>query len=151
GQAVTLRARAASLSAITSLIVTANGRAVALDATGQGTYTPAAPGRYVVVATATDADGQTGTTSNVIKVRHANNNVPPVAARTSPSAGAVVSSALDVTGSVASANLDTWMLQLGLYGGGSLTTVASGAAPVAGGALARLDPGALANGVYALR
>ena len=43
--------------------LTVNGQPVTLDADQQGTYTPTSPGRYIVGATAMDADGQIGTTT----------------------------------------------------------------------------------------
>src|SRR5439155_126001 len=60
---------AGSLAAITGLTLTLDGQPVTLDSTGRATVTAGAPGKMRFAAVATDADGFTGTTTAILKVR----------------------------------------------------------------------------------
>ena len=101
-------------------------------------------------AVATNADGQVGRNTTVLKVRDPDDAAAPQVQISVPAAGAKVTGPVDVTATVADVNLDFWKLELAPVGG-ALVTLAEGTAPVAGGVLTRLDPGLLANGFYRLR
>src|SRR5262249_23767076 len=60
GQRTVIHVAATSLADITGLTLTIDGQPLPLDAQGRAEYTPAAPGRYALAATATDADGLQG-------------------------------------------------------------------------------------------
>ncbi len=151
GQPVLVHAAASSLAGITALSVTVGGQVLALDGQGRATYTPTGPGRIAVEATATDADGFTGHASAVLKVRDPNDQAAPVVALDPHLVAATLTAARDVTGTVSDSNLDSWVLERATFDSDAFLTVATGDAPVAGGTLAHLDPGALANGFYRLR
>ena len=57
----------------------------------------------------------------------------------------------DIAGTVSDVNLDEWRLEIAHFDLGRFTTLANGDSAVLDGTLARLDPGALANGIYQLR
>jgi RHS repeat-associated protein len=75
----------------------------------------------------------------------------PVVALTSPTDGASVTAPANVFGSVTSDSLQSWRLELRDEGQSELRPIASGTAPVDGGALGVLDPSLLLNGQYELR
>ena len=82
---------------VVSRALTVNGTPVALDTSGAGSYTTTAAGDLTVVASATDAAGNTGTDDTVLTVA-ADGVVPTVAVTASP---ATVDLLEDVTISVA--------------------------------------------------
>ena len=89
-----------------------DGVAIDLDEQGRARFTPPAPGRYTVVATATDADGLVGTTTSVIKVRDPLDQAAPVVAL-DPNLGlAPLADPVDLIGTVSDTNLDEWVLTL---------------------------------------
>src|SRR5262249_35119446 len=110
-----------------------------------------APGRMQVVATATDADGLTGSSTAEIKVRDPNDQQAPVVSFAPSLSGAVLTGPTAVVGAVTDNNLDSWDLAISRPGDATFTTLAQGETPVAAGVLTTLDATALANGVYVLR
>src|SRR3546814_16101757 len=69
GQDVLVHAVADSLSDIISLRVWLDGQELSLDANGRTTIAAGTPGKYELVATATDADGGTKTITRQLKIR----------------------------------------------------------------------------------
>ena len=80
GQSVLVHVAASSLAPITGLSLTIAGQPLTLDSQGRATYTPQAPGRIAVTATATDGDGLVGQYATVLKVRDPNDQAAPVVA-----------------------------------------------------------------------
>ncbi|MBL8485136.1 MAG: putative Ig domain-containing protein, partial [Rhodocyclaceae bacterium] len=150
GAAVVVHASASSMAPITQLTLSVNGQALTLDEHGRATYVPQAPGRHVVTATATDADGLTGTASTTLKVRDAADQAAPVVTLDGPDNGSLLSAATDIAGSVGDSNLDSWVLERARTGTDAFVPVASGTTPVSG-VLYHFDPAGLANGSYRLR
>ncbi|MCP3938116.1 MAG: RHS repeat-associated core domain-containing protein, partial [Actinomycetia bacterium] len=68
----------------------------------------------------------------------------------SPADLAVVTEPTEITGTVDSDRLESWTLTSRPIGDGDAVTLATGAAPVSGGALATFDPTLLLNGLYEL-
>ncbi|MEZ4309307.1 MAG: fibrinogen-like YCDxxxxGGGW domain-containing protein [Polyangiaceae bacterium] len=79
------------------------------------------------------------------------NGQPPVVSITSPVALAEVSAPIAITGSVSDTDLDTWALELQPAGATGWQILSTGTATVAGGALGKLDPTLLENGIGHLR
>lgn len=150
GQRVQLQATASSLAPITALTLRVNGQALTTDAQGRAEFTPSAQGKYVVEATATDADGLVGRFETVLKVRDPNDTAAPVVRLDQRLSYARLGAATAITGAVSDVNLDTWTLDLAPLGSHVFTRVASGGAPVSG-ALYTFDPTRLPNGLYRLR
>jgi YVTN family beta-propeller protein/YD repeat-containing protein len=151
GQTVVINVSADSFSGITNRTLTANGQSLTLDSQGRAQYVPAAPGRITLVATATDGDGQVRQVTGVLKVRDPNVTAAPAVSLNPFPATGPLAAAADVTGTVNSGDLDTWVLDLAPLGSSNFVTLATGNTNVAGGALAHLDPARFRNGVYVLR
>ena len=149
GQSVLLHPVADSLSDITSLRLWVDEQEVALDGNGRATITASGPGKYLVRATATDADGGTKTIEQWLKVRDPADKAAPVLSFAGGVDGMVVRDALAVPGAIADANLDYWTLEL-VGADGSVREMARGDA-IANGALATLDGRELGDGFYTLR
>ncbi|WP_205678900.1 CARDB domain-containing protein [Aquisphaera insulae] len=151
GQKVLVHAIAAGLAEIAGLTLSIDGQSVTLDAQGRAQIVAGAPGRRVVEALATDIDGLVGRTTAVLKVRDPADEQAPTVALASSLAGSRLTAAVDVIGTIADTNLDTWTLELAPLGSDAYVRLASGSSPVANGLLARLDPATLIDGSYRLR
>src|SRR5262245_33508404 len=111
---------------------------------------PATPGRILLEASATNAEGQVGQATAVLKVFDPADVLAPAVTLDGTLNGVQLGTATDIIGSVSDSNLDGWTLEMSPLGSDTFTTLAEGHTPVAG-ALARLDPGALRNGAYRIR
>ncbi len=151
GQSVIVHVAASSLAPITGLSVTVAGQPLTLDSQGRATYTPQAPGRIAIAATATDGDGLVGQYLAVLKVRDPNDQTAPVVAFSPQLANARLTAATAIIGAIADTNLDTWVLDRAPIGSSTFTTLASGTSAVSSATLATFDPTVLANGPYVLR
>ena len=151
GQQVIVHAIASSVAPITGITVQVNGQPLTLDSQGRGTFTPQAPGRIAVSATATDADGLVGQYSTVLKVRDPNDKAAPIVSLDPRLSSGPLTAPTSITGTVSDTNLDYWMLEEAPLGSSAYTTLATGNAPVYSGPLASIDPTALENGFYKLR
>ena len=69
GQPVAITVLADAFSAVAARTLTIDGVALALDANGRALFTAPATGVYHLVATATDLDGFTSTTTSTLRVR----------------------------------------------------------------------------------
>ncbi|MDE3119983.1 MAG: hypothetical protein KGL03_13330, partial [Nitrospirota bacterium] len=164
GQRVLLHAIATSLADIVSLTVTVDGQPVTVEQVGAGgasagppsagnvrvQLTASTPGKHIIEATATDADGLVGRTTTVLKVRDAADADAPVVAFDPTLNRSQITGLTDLIASVGDANLDNWRLELAPLGSHEFTKLAGGDA-VGDGALASLDPAALSNGFYWVR
>ena len=148
---VTLAVSATDNVRVVAIGLTINGTPVALDAQGRITFTANPVGQYTVVASASDAAGNTGLASTVLTVRDTSDVEAPVVDVTSPTDGAVITSAVDVIGTVQDANLLDYTLSVAKDGSETFTEIFHGTSTVANGVLGRFDPSGLANDVYVLR
>ncbi|MCA9186965.1 MAG: tandem-95 repeat protein, partial [Planctomycetales bacterium] len=147
---------------IQSMTLSLNGNPIALDVVRPGlaraTITASAPGKFALVATATDTDGVEGTYETFLKVRDPGDSNPPLVMLSDHLSGAVISEETDVVGLVADVNLDAWELSLidGLSGtrvllarGDALPNANSSVAGLPG-TLASVDPHYFVNGFHTL-
>ena len=150
GQSVAIQVTASGVATVSSITLTINGTAVTLDSQGRATYIPTAAGHFTLVASATDADGQVGTTTTDLLVRDLTSTVGPSATLASPAGGAVLTGTTAVTGTVSDGNLKNYQLTLSPLGSSTSTVLATGTALVNNAALGSIDPGKLTNGAYLL-
>ncbi len=150
-QSVTITALADSFADIESINATVNGESVTIDEFGRFEFTPTTPGKVVVEAVATDADGRIGETSTVIKVRNPLDNDAP-AVELAPDINAnQINKLTDIVGEVDDINLDNWKLEIAEFGETKFTEIANGDNTVNDEILAQIDPNKLNNGFYQLR
>lgn len=150
GAPVLVHAIADSLADIVELIVTFDGVELELDSYGRAEIVAPDPGKYVVQATATDADGLVGTAINVLKVRKLDDQDAPVVELAAAKAGPLIPDGA-IAGTVRDENLDSWTLQMRLLGEDQFHVIASGDAPIENGLLTQLDVQDMPNGFYQLR
>src|SRR5262249_40013580 len=150
GSPVLVHVIADSFADITSLTATVDGQPLVLDAQGRGHITPTAPGKMIITATATDADGLVGTSTATLKTRDPSDTTAPAVTLDAANGNPLLQDGV-VTGSVLDANLDAWTLEIQRKGDDQFRTLASGVQPVSGRTLATLDVAAMPNGFYVLR
>ena len=92
---VTLAVTATDNVRVTAIGLTINGTPVALDAQGRITFLADTVGDYEVIASASDAAGNTGLASTVLTVIDRSDVEAPVVDVTSPVDGAVITSPVD--------------------------------------------------------
>ncbi|MEO0804185.1 MAG: putative Ig domain-containing protein, partial [Cyanobacteria bacterium J06642_2] len=150
GQPVTLLATATDNGGVESLVVTANGVPLALDANGLTTLTPEMAGTLVVEATATDAAGNVGTsTFDVFAIDPTDTEAPVIAL---PDLSDISFTApTDIVGTVTDDNLDFYTLSVAPVDGGEFTEIFRGTTAVTDGVLGEFDPTLLQNDAYTLR
>jgi hypothetical protein len=151
GQKVVAHVIARSRAEITGLSLKVDGKALPLDAQGRAGFVAGTPGRVTLEAFATDADGIVGQGTAVLWVRDPNDLAAPVVAFAPGLAGARLSAATAIIGSIEDSNLNTWTLDIARFGSTNFQALAGGTMPVQGAVLAHIDPGLLANGIYELR
>ena len=153
GTPVSIHAEATDNIFVSSLTVDVNGIPVALDGSGNATFTPLALGDYTATATATDPTGNDGT---MVAVFHAvdpsGDNTAPTAMITTPLNHAEVGLTTTIVGT-ANDNLALaqYTLAYAPMGTNNFTQFAQGFAPVVNGTLGTLNTAALQNGIYDIR
>jgi RHS repeat-associated protein len=151
GTPVTFVVTATDNVGVTGRGLTINGTPVALNAAGQVTLVAQPAGDYAIVASASDAAGNTGLASTTLSVIDPSDAVPPEVDITAPADGAVISAPVDVVGTATDANLISYVLEIAPSDGGPFTEFARGTTPVSNGVLGKFDPTGLANDSYVLR
>lgn len=136
---------------VQAMNLTVNGTPVALDASGRGSVTMSQAGQFDLLATATDAAGNTGTAGATLLVIDPSVTGAPVVSLTSPANGGNVTAPTDVIGTASDDNLLFYTLAVAPLGSRSFTEIARGTSPVIDGILGRFDPTLLANDSYVLR
>ena len=101
-------------------------------------------GTYVLKISATDT--QFTVTQNVTVTVTGATGPPPTVSITSPADGAQVTTQINVTGSVTSANLASWTLEFRMQEESVFRPLATGTTPVTSGVLGVFDPTLLLNG-----
>jgi RHS repeat-associated protein len=136
---------------VQTLDLTVNGTPVALDTKGRGTVTLSQVGAFDVVATATDAAGNTGTAAaSLLVIDPTVGGVPTVELPPLPGDG-VITAPVDVVGTASDTKLLSWSLSVGPVDGGPFREIVHGTTSVTNGVLGKLDPTLLANDNYILR
>ena len=129
--------------------LTVDGQTVALDAGGRAVIVAAASGAHPIVATARDAAG-VQTQATLYSVRDGADTTAPTAIITAPTDDADVTAPATVTGTATDAHFAYYKLLLRTAGEGAWREIGGGTRPVTAGALGRLDPTQLSNGIYEL-
>ncbi|MCA9192049.1 MAG: putative Ig domain-containing protein [Planctomycetales bacterium] len=151
GTSVVIFVSATDNVGIVNLVLTVDGIPLAVDAAGRAEFVADQVGTFEVVATASDAAGNSRTvSSSLLVVDNSDPNAPGVEIA-SPSDGAVITSPVSVLGTVNDTNLLLYKLEVALLGSSSFTEIAHGTAPVANGVLGTIDPTMLQNDTYVLR
>jgi RHS repeat-associated protein len=136
---------------VDTLVLELGGVPVPLDASGRGQFNLDQVGTFEVVATATDAAGNTRVvSSSLLVIDNRDANAPEVTI-TSPSDETVITRTVDVVGSVNDDNLLFYTLEVAVLGSDSFTEIARRNAVVTDGVLGTLDPTMLQNDTYILR
>ncbi len=148
GQSVVIHPTASSIADVASITLTINGTPVTLDSLGRYTFTPTSTAPVTLVATATDIDGHTSSTTTLLKIRDLSDTAAPVLSLT-PGSGSTITAATPIVATVSDTNLNTYTLTL-TDARGSVTTLTTGQSTVAAATIATLNPAALENGVYTL-
>ena len=149
GESILVHAIADSLAKIADITVTIDGQPVTLDSDGVGEISVPAPGRYDVVATATDVDGLVGVASTTLKARDLNDSDLPIVALAAPDFALVTDGV--IRGTIDDVNLDEWTLELRRLSEFEFRTIASGHEPILDGELVTLDVQDMPNDFYVLR
>jgi RHS repeat-associated protein len=136
---------------VQSLILTIGGTPLALDPSGRATIPMKTVGQFDVVATATDAAGNTGkATGSLLVIDPTIGGVPTVSLASLPNNG-VITAPIDVIGTASDRDLLSYSLDVGSVDGGDFHEVAHGTSSVTDGVLGQLDPTMLANDNDVLR
>ncbi|NIP85756.1 MAG: hypothetical protein GTO03_09420, partial [Planctomycetales bacterium] len=126
GQPVKITVLADSLAQIATRGVTVDGQPLALDEFGAARFTPEAAGKFVVAATATDADGLIGTASLALKVRDPLDMAPPVVMFSEGLEASPLSQPTLILATIDERNLDSWSLEIAPLGSDRHVQIASG-------------------------
>ncbi|NEP10260.1 MAG: DUF4114 domain-containing protein [Symploca sp. SIO2C1] len=155
GNSVTLRASATDNVGVEFLTLTVNGTPVALDAQGRATVQLDAVGTIEAVVTATDAAGNSSSTTQSIVVIDPTDTEAPVVELISLEGGTPfttpITAPTDIIGTVSDDNLLSYTLSVAPLAGGDFVEIASGTNPVTDGFVADFDPSVLQNDTYRLR
>jgi RHS repeat-associated protein len=136
---------------VQSLRLTVGGTAVALNGSGQATVHPAQAGSFAVVASASDAAGNTGLATTTLLVIDTSDTTAPDVDLTAPADGAVITAPVNVVGTATDTNLLYYTLEAAPITGGPFTELFRGTTPVSNGVLGKFDPSLLADDTYTLR
>jgi RHS repeat-associated protein len=151
GSPVTFAVSATDNVGVTGLSLTINGSPVPLDNAGRVTLLAEPAGDYAIVASASDAAGNTGLATTTLTVIDTSDTQAPTVDLTSPADDAVIRSPVEVRGTATDDNLLYYTLEVAPVGGGPFTEIFRGDTPVVDGVLGTFDPSGLANDAYVLR
>ncbi len=150
GGATLITVYASDDGTVTGRTLSVDGTDLALNASGQATFTPAAPGVYTATGTATDDAGNTGRDTIEILVGEAGDTTPPEVSFTTPADGDIVTGLAEIKGTATDPNFHYYDLALS-RDGTTWTPLARGTSPVVDGVLGTLDPSNLIDNPYQLR
>ncbi|MES2790039.1 MAG: putative Ig domain-containing protein [Planctomycetota bacterium] len=136
---------------VSSVTLTMNGVPITLNPQNEATFTPTATGFYTILATATDAASNVGTTSFRLRVIDPADVTAPTISLTSPSANTLVSYLTDLVGTINDAHLDYWRVEYALLDTDEFYPLAEGTSNVAANTIATFDPTVLQNDQYIVR
>lgn len=137
--------------AVSSLGLTENGVAIALDATGSAIIHGSSAGTFTLAATARDAAGNVGTDSQALVVRDPKVTGAPTVDLTTPDDNATITSPTDIIGTVEDPNLVSYTLAVAPLGSDSFTNFFTATTQVSHGLLGHFDPTLLQNDSYVVR
>ena len=127
-----------------------DGQSVTLNELGQAYVSRANPGRYNIVASVTDGEGETVIESTYFTVAEASDSLAPLVSISAPLDGDEITNLTDVVATVDDYNLASYHLYLRRSGQDELIPVAEGGENVVNNVIASLDPTSQLNGLYDL-
>jgi RHS repeat-associated protein len=151
GAQVTFLVAATDAVGVQSESLTVNGTPVSLDASGKAVMTMTQAGQYSVVASATDAAGNSAEATTSLVVLDPTVLGDPTVDLQSPADGAVITAPVDVIGTASDPNLLDYTLEVIPMGGGTPIQIGQGTSSVVNGVLGKFDPSLLANDSYTLQ
>jgi RHS repeat-associated protein len=151
GDTVTFMVAATDNVGVASELVTVGGTALALDTNGLARLKLDHAGSFDVVATATDAAGNTGMATASLLVIDPTVTGAPSLTISSLADGTTVTGPTDIKGTVSGGNLASYSIDVLTLDGTPVAHVSGGTSVPATGVLGTLDPSMLANGPYDLR
>ncbi|HEY9893199.1 MAG TPA: putative Ig domain-containing protein [Candidatus Sericytochromatia bacterium] len=151
GEKVTFAVSAVDNVNVESLSLTVNGQKVALDAQGKATVPMNVVGVFTASATAVDAAGNVGETTQTISVTTPNVATVPAIDIPTLEDGTVINATFNIIGTINSSDLNHYALEIAPLSGGEFKEIYRSQTTVENGVLAKLDPSVLANDTYILR
>jgi RHS repeat-associated protein len=151
GDTVSFVVMASDNVGVTSLGLTVGGTVLPLSATGQATLKLDHAGSLDLVATATDAAGNTGKFTDTLLVIDPTVTGAPTVTVTSLPPDTTVTAPTDIKGTISGPGLLSYSVDVYTQDGNLASHVAGGSSVPASGVLGTLDPTLLANGAYDLR
>jgi RHS repeat-associated protein len=155
GDTVTLKVSASDNVGVEFLTLAINGEAIALDSQGLATVTLNEPGEFEVVATATDAAGNSGTATSTLFTLDPTDPEAPFAELLSLEGGEPFNTPITApTGIIGTVTDDNWLfytLAVAPLTGGNYTEIYRGTGAIENGILGNFDPTTLLNDTYRLR
>ena len=136
---------------VTLISLTVGGVDVPLGANNVGTFTTDEPGVYQVVGSATDAAGNVGTQTGVLRVFDPADVTAPTVQISAPLFDGVLLEDTEVRGTISDPNLVDWRIEYSQTVGDEWVTLIEGAGEVNDGPLGDLLVSMLPNGMYRLR
>jgi hypothetical protein len=118
---------------------------------GRASYVPSAPGRFEVVATATDAAGRIGSSNQILQVYDPTDTSAPIVSFGPGLDGAKITSLTDLIGTISDRQLDEWVLSISDWGEENFRTLALGNTIYNNRVFSQFDPNQFTNGFYQLR
>jgi RHS repeat-associated protein len=150
GDTVTFMVAATDNVGVASELLTVGGTALALDINGLARLKFDHAGSFDVVATATDAAGNTGRATASLLVIDPTVTGAPSLAISSLADGATITAPTPIQGTISGGNLASYAIDVLSLDGNPVAHVSSGTTVPASGVLGTLDPTLLANGSYDL-
>ena len=154
GQKVLANVLAQGFAQITGTTITVDGQPVTFDNLGRAVITAGGPGRMVIHATATDADGLTSTTETILKIKNPDDTTAPIIAFDGSVNGGVIAATSGIRATILDTDLDQWTLEIAHANSDAFTVLATGTTPILStqsSALSTLDPSGFSNGFYRLK
>ena len=138
---------------ISSINVTANGVPVAIDPQGNASITPTAPGPLVIIASATDTSGLTGSDTEVINVLDSEVTKPPSVTFNSPLSGDTLIAPTNISAEVQGQGNFTWTMDYAPIGSHQFTTLGTGSGDQNNPSIISqlFDTTSIPDGAYTLR
>jgi RHS repeat-associated protein len=151
GSTVTFVVSASDNVGVAGMTLTVGRTPLALDPNGRATLPVKTAGQLAVIATATDAAGNTGKATESLLVIDPTVTGAPTVALSALANNGVITAPVSITGTASDPNLLSYSLEVGSVDGGDFHPIATGTASVTNGVLGQLDPTMLANDSYVLR
>jgi len=136
---------------IKSQSLTVNGAEAVLDKDGTYTFNSSKPGVYLFKATASDAEGNVGTTDKEAYIVVSDDKTSPVAKIDSPADNSIISGSTEIKGTASDENFMEYKLEYAIKDSNNFIEFAKGQTKVIDGVLGKIDPSILRNGMYDIK